>query len=148
MKGYDNIFKTICITIIFQWMYITKMLNKDQAWVKLEFDITLKLQIVSTQNKLIEAKWRIYASAVYTMISSDNDWTAPSHYLNTCWNILVRTVGTKFIEILSEIDIFSAMKIHLKISSGKWRPFCFGLGMLTHWDRDKLAAIFQQITAD
>ena len=31
----------------------------------------------------------------------------PSNYLNQCWNMLIRTLGTNFIEILSEIHIFS-----------------------------------------
>ena len=30
-----------------------------------------------------------------------------------------------------------------KMPSGTWRPFCFGLSALTHWDRDKIAAISQ-----
>ena len=32
--------------------------------------------------------------------------------------------------ILFEIDIFSFKKMHLKMSSGKWRPFCLGLNVL------------------
>ena len=31
-----------------------------------------------------------------------------------------------------EIHTFSLKKIHLKMSSGKWRPFCLGLNVLTH----------------
>ena len=33
--------------------------------------------------------------------------------------------------------------MHLEISSGKCRPFCLGVNVLTHWGRDKMAAIFQ-----
>ena len=33
-------------------------------------------------------------------------------------------LGTKFSEILIKIQIFSFTKMHLKISSVKWRPFC------------------------
>ena len=36
---------------------------------------------------------------------------------------LIRTLGTNIGEILSEIHTFSFKKIHLKISSAKWRPF-------------------------
>ena len=32
--------------------------------------------------------------------------------------------------MLIEIHIFSFKKIHLKMSSGKWRPFCLGLNVL------------------
>ena len=44
--------------------------------------------------------------------------------------LLIRTLGTNFSEILSEIHIFSFKKIHLKMSSGKRRPFCLGLNVL------------------
>ena len=70
-----------------------------------------------------------------TIIGSDDGlspdaWLAPSHYLNQCWNI--GPLGTNFSEISFEIDTFSFKKIHLKISSGKWRPNCLGLNVLTH----------------
>ena len=39
-------------------------------------------------------------------------------------------LGTKFSEILIEIFTFSLKKIHLKMSSGKWWPFCAGLNVL------------------
>ena len=52
--------------------------------------------------------------------------------------LLIGPLGTNFSEILIEIYIFSSMKIHLKLSSGIWRPFCFGLNVLKknwtiHW---------------
>ena len=40
-------------------------------------------------------------------------------------------LGTNFSEILIEIRTFSFKKMHLKMSSGKWRPFCLGLNVLT-----------------
>ena len=39
-------------------------------------------------------------------------------------------LGTNFNEILIEIHINSFKKIHLKMSSGKWRPSYLGLNML------------------
>ena len=39
-------------------------------------------------------------------------------------------LGRIFSEIVIEIYIFSFKKMHLKISSGKWRPFCLGLNVL------------------
>ena len=43
-------------------------------------------------------------------------------------------LGTNFNEFSIEIHTFSFMKMHLKISSGKWRPFCLGLNVLrTQW---------------
>ena len=44
--------------------------------------------------------------------------------------LLIRTSGTNFSEILSEIHIFSFKKMHFKWSSGMWRPFCPGLNVL------------------
>ena len=37
--------------------------------------------------------------------------------------LLIRTLGTNFSEILTEIHAFSFKKMHLKMSSAKWRPF-------------------------
>ena len=34
--------------------------------------------------------------------------------------------------MLIEILAFSLMKMHLKVSSAKWRPFCLGLNVLKH----------------
>ena len=38
-------------------------------------------------------------------------------------------LGTNFLEILIEIYIFSFKKMHLKMSSGNWQPFCIGLNV-------------------
>ena len=45
--------------------------------------------------------------------------------------LLIRTLWTNFSEILSEIHAFSFKKMHLKVSSAKWQPFCLGLNELT-----------------
>ena len=47
--------------------------------------------------------------------------------------LLIGPLGTNFSEILIEIYTFSFKKMHLKMSSAKWRPFCLGLNELTHW---------------
>ena len=44
---------------------------------------------------------------------------------------LIGPLGTHFSEILIEILIFSFQKMHLKVSSGKWQPFCLGLNVLS-----------------
>ena len=41
--------------------------------------------------------------------------------------LLIRTLGTNFSDILSEIHLFSFQKMHFKILSAKCRPFCLGL---------------------
>ena len=44
--------------------------------------------------------------------------------------LLIGPLGTNFNEILIEINTFSSKKIHFKLSSGKWRPFCLDLNVL------------------
>ena len=45
--------------------------------------------------------------------------------------LLIRPLGRNFSEILIATEAFSFKKMHLKISSAKWRPFCLGLNVLT-----------------
>ena len=44
--------------------------------------------------------------------------------------LLIGPLGTNFSDILIEIRTVSFKKIRLKVSSAKWRPFCFGLNVL------------------
>ena len=48
-------------------------------------------------------------------------------------------LGTNLSEILIKIQYFSFSKMHLKVSSAKWRPFCPGEDELTHlWPSDTI----------
>ena len=68
-----------------------------------------------------------------TIIGSDNG-LLPGRCQAITWTnagiLLIRSLGTNFSEILIEIDTFSYKKMHLKMPSAKWRPFCLGLDML------------------
>ena len=44
--------------------------------------------------------------------------------------LLIEPLGTNFREILIEIRLFSFKKMHLKASSGTWRPYYLGLNVL------------------
>ena len=44
--------------------------------------------------------------------------------------LLSGPLGTSFNEILIKICTFSFKKVHLKVLSAKWQPFCFGLNVL------------------
>ena len=44
--------------------------------------------------------------------------------------LLIGHWGTNFSEVLIGIHTLSVKKIHLEMSSGKWRPFCLGLNVL------------------
>ena len=69
-----------------------------------------------------------------TIIGSDNG-LSPGRRQPIIWTndgiLLIWTLGTNFSEILIEIRIFSFKKIGLKVTSGKRRPFCLGLNVLT-----------------
>ena len=68
-----------------------------------------------------------------TIIGSDNG-LSPGRRQAIIWAnagiLLIRTWGTNFSEILSEIRAFSFKKMHLKMSSAKWRPFCLCFNVL------------------
>ena len=68
-----------------------------------------------------------------TIIVSDNGLSPGRRQAITWTNVgilLIGTLGTNFSEMLIEIHTFSFKKIHLKMSSGKWWPFCLGLNVL------------------
>ena len=71
-----------------------------------------------------------------TIIGSDNG-LSPGRRQAIIWTIAgilwIGPLGTNFNEILIEIYTFSFRKMHLKMSSGKWRPFCLGLNVLMFW---------------
>ena len=68
-----------------------------------------------------------------TIIGSDND-LSPDRCQAIIWTnvgiLFIQTIGTNFSEILSKIHTFSFKKMHLKMLSAKWRPFCLGLNVL------------------
>ena len=70
-----------------------------------------------------------YASMNRVGISSDNGLSPIRHQAimyTFCWVIVNWSVGTNFSEILIKIHNLSFVKMHLKISSAKWRPCCPG----------------------
>ena len=69
------------------------------------------------------------------IIGSDNG-LSPGRRQAIIWTnagiLLMGAWGTKFNEIFIKIHAFSLKKMHLKMLSGKWRPFCLGLNVLTY----------------
>ena len=69
-----------------------------------------------------------------TIIGSDNG-LSPDRRQAIIWTIagilIIQTLGTNISEFLSKIHTFSLKKMHLKMSSGKWRSSCLGLNVLT-----------------
>ena len=68
-----------------------------------------------------------------TIIASDNG-LSPERRQAIIWTnagiLLIGPLGTNFNEILIGIHTFSFKKMHLKMSSAKWRPFCLGHNVL------------------
>ena len=68
-----------------------------------------------------------------TIIGSNNGLSPTRCQAIICTNagiLSIGPLGTNFSEILIEIHTFSFKKMHLKMSSAKWRPFCLGLNVL------------------
>ena len=60
----------------------------------------------------------------------------PSPHQAIIWTsagiLFIGPLGRNFNESLIEIHTFSLRKMHLKMLSGKWRPFCLCLNLLGH----------------
>ena len=69
-----------------------------------------------------------------TIIGPDNG-LSPGQRQAIIWTnvgiLLIGPWGTNFSEILIGIQTFSFKKVHLKMASAKWRPFCLGLHVLS-----------------
>ena len=70
-----------------------------------------------------------------TIIDSDNG-LSPGRRQAIIWTnaviLLIGPIGTYFNEFVIEIHTFLFLKIHLKMSSGKWRPSTFVRGRVRH----------------
>ena len=84
-----------------------------------------------------------------TIIASDNG-LPPGRRQAIIWCnaeiLLIGPLGTNFNEILIKIYTFSFNKMHLKMSSAKWHPFCLGpnvLRPLSDLDHDLMVAKYE-----
>ena len=71
-----------------------------------------------------------------TIIGSDNGLSPGRRQAiiwTNAWILLIWPLGTNFNEILIGNQTFSFKKMHLKMSSAKWRPFCLSLNVLNDW---------------
>ena len=73
------------------------------------------------------------AGVLVVLVGPDNG-LSPGRRQAIIWTnvgiLLIGPWGTNFSEILIDIQTLSFKKMHLKMSSAKWRPFCFGLDVL------------------
>ena len=75
----------------------------------------------------------MYASVKPTNIASDNGLSPIRRQAIIGTNAVILSIRpqwTYFSEISIRIQTFSFKKMHLKVSSEKWRPFCLGLNVL------------------
>ena len=81
-----------------------------------------------------------------TITGLDNG-SSPGRHQAIIWTnaeiLTIRTLATNLSEILSEIHTFSFQKMHLKMSSAKWREFCLGLSVLKLQKRLEIMLFWQ-----
>ena len=84
-------------------------------------------------NLILLIHWGRATHLCVTIIDSDNG-LSPDRCQAIIWTnagiLVFGPLGTNFSGMLIEIYRVSFKKMHLKISSGKWRPFCLGLNVL------------------
>ena len=72
------------------------------------------------------------------IIIGSDDGLSPDRRQAIIWTnagiLLIGPWGTNFSEILIGIQTFSFKKMHMKMSSAKWRPFCLDLNVLRWQD--------------
>ena len=137
--------KLLTITSLFRYYYQTNISTKSEFWVKIsKFRILCEMRETSVISKQFWSHhslthWgRVTHICIVklTIIGSDNG-LSPGRCQAIIWTnagiLLIGPLGTNFNEILIGIQTFSFKKMHLKMSSAKWRPFCLGLNVLTHW---------------
>ena len=80
--------------------------------------------------------WVIHICLSKQTITDSDNGLLPGQRQVIIWTnagiLLIRPLQTNFSEILFKIHTFSFKKMHLKISSGIWGPFCLSLDVLTH----------------
>ena len=104
--------------------------------VKMSFKIpSAQFQLFYPERKVLTHWGQVTHICVgkITIIGSDNGLSPGRRQAIIQTNdgiLLIEPLGTNFSEIWSEIHTFSFKKMHLKLSSAKWRPFCLGLNVL------------------
>ena len=89
--------------------------NKCQLW--LEPTPCTDTYALTVQNAVRQRTWPVA-------------WTARCHYLSQWWSSVYWALENK-LEILTEMYAFQFKKLHVEMPSGKWRPFCLGLNVLS-----------------
>ena len=133
--------------IAFFWLpiilynFLTRGFKMIDMIIYVIFKACLYLHVMFVQNEpnhfsylmfnSLKLMTHIYVSTL-SIIGSDNGFSRLAGTIT--WTnagiLLIWPLGTNFSEMLMEIHTFSFKKMHLKMSSGKWRPFCLYLHVL------------------
>ena len=103
-------------------------------WTKFNKERDQKLHSLQSKNprEYYPIEWRMCIGKLNIIVS--NNGLSPGRrqaIIGTNAGILlIGPLGTNFSDILIWIQTFSFMKMHLKMSSGKWWPFGLGLNVL------------------
>ena len=120
--------KRLCWNLTVHWNKYTISNDWATLWTRPEYSEKTRLTHWGRVTHICVSK--------LTNIGSDNG-LSPGRRQAIIWTnariLLIRTLGTNFSEILGEIHSFSFSKIHLKMSSAKWRLFGLGLNELLPW---------------
>ena len=114
-------------------------MDVGQRWFQLPICLTMLWMIYKKYSVMVVIVLNHWSQATHicisklTIIGSDNG-LLPGRLQAIIWTnaeiLLIRIIGTNFNEILCEIHIFSFKEMCLKVSSGKWQPFCLYLNVL------------------
>ena len=127
----------VCTQSVWSNMYFYFISPKWLAlfMVPILFVHSYPVKICDTSMSSLTHRGRVTHTCVgnVTIIGPDNG-LSPGRRQAIIWTnvgiLLTGPWGTNFNEILIGIQTFSFKKIHLKMSSAKWRPFCLGLNVL------------------
>ena len=93
-------------------LFLCDKVNELTHWGRVRHICVGKLKIIGSDNGLLPRQRQAII------------WTNAGIFL-------IRPLGKKISEILIKIHTFSFKKMLLKMSSGKWRPFCLGFNVLS-----------------
>ena len=118
-------------------IFKSQFVQIECVWSVLSLIIWNNLREMQVSYSLMLTQWgRVTHTCAnkVTSIGSDNG-PSPGRRQAIFWTnggiLLIGPLGTNFNEILIKIQTFLSRKTHLKMSSGKWRPFCLGLNVLS-----------------
>ena len=116
-------------TLYVSWVHFNPNADSNYTWLLIHAGIKVEPCLLTHWGRVTHV-----CVGKLTIIGSDNG-LSPGRRQTIIWTnagiLLIGPLGTNFSEIVVGIQTFSFKKIHLKMSSAKWRPFCLGLNVLS-----------------